>query len=487
VTDVPTQAVRSFGWAGASLVGSRTVVFVTTLVLARLLTPTDFGVVAAGMVLLTFLEMGLDLGIAAALVYEQEKGITPRVQTAFTLNLIVATALTAVGIAAAPLVASFFDLPDYDAMFRVLALYLLVRGVGQVSDALLRRNLQFKRRAVVDITRAVVRAAVAVSLAVAGAAAWSIVAGVLAGETAATIAVLSLARLRPTFGLNRHVARELLRFGVPSTATRVTNEFSTNCDYLVIGNRLGATTLGYYTLAFRLPELLIGNVLWIFSTVAFPTYSRVRTQGRHPLQRTMLRALRLTSLFGFTMGCYLAILSRDVVQVLFSEKWAPAAAPMTLISLAIGVSAVGYASGDMFPALGRPAALLAIDVPITLTLFAGYLLAAPYGMTAVAAVHLALGVVYALIRLIVANRLVGAGTRDTLEALRPAFLVALCVVLAALPVRLALGPGVVALVAITAAAALGVAAGLLLSGPSVRAEIRGVVSALRPRAAVAAR
>jgi PST family polysaccharide transporter len=487
MTDVGTQAVRSFGWAGTSLIGSRVVALGTTLVLARLLTPTDFGVVAAGMVLLGFLEMGLDLGIAAALVYEQEKGVSDRVQTAFTLNLIVATALTAVGIAAAPVVAGFFDVPGAEAMFRVLALYLLVRGVGQVSDALLRRNLQFKRRAVVELTRALVRAVVAISLAVAAPSAWAIVAGVLAGETAATIAALSLARLRPTFALRRDIASGLLRFGVPSAANRFTNQFSTNCDYLVIGNRLGATTLGYYTMAFRLPELLIGNVLWIFSTVAFPTYARVRTQGQRALRRTMLRALRLTGLFGFAMGCYLAIASRDVVLVLFSQKWEPAAEPMALISLAIGVSAVGYASGDIFPALGRPAALLAIDVPITLTLLAGYLLAAPYGMTAVAAVHLALGVVYAVIRLGVANRLVGASATEALEALRPAGLVALCVVVAALPLRIVLGPGVAALGAITAASALGVGAGLIISGPAVRAEIRAVLSVLRPRAAVAAR
>ena len=240
-------------------------------------------------------------------------------------------------------------------------------------------------------------------------------------------------------------------------------------------------------MAFRLPELLIGNVLWIFSTVAFPTYARVRTQGQRALRRTMLRALRLTGLFGFAMGCYLAIASRDVVLVLFSQKWEPAAEPMALISLAIGVSAVGYASGDIFPALGRPAALLAIDVPITLTLLAGYLLAAPYGMTAVAAVHLALGVVYAVIRLGVANRLVGASATEALEALRPAGLVALCVVVAALPLRIVLGPGVAALGAITAASALGVGAGLIISGPAVRAEIRAVLSVLRPRAAVAAR
>jgi lipopolysaccharide exporter len=485
VTDVPAQAARSFGWAVTSFVGSRAVVFAMTLVLARLLTPTDFGVVAAGTVLLAFLEMGLDLGIAAALVYEQEKGITPRVQTAFTLNTIVAAGLTAVAIAAAPLVTAFFHLAGREALFRALALYLLVRGLGQVSDALLRRDLQFKKRMIVDIIRALVRAAVAIPLAVAGAAAWSIVAGILAGEAAATIAVLALARLRPTFGFDRDVARALLRFGVPSTAIRLNNEVSRNCDYLVIGNRLGATMLGYYTMAFRLPELLIANVLWIFSTVAFPTYSRVRTHGQEALRRAMLRALRLTSLFGFTMGCYLAILSRDAIQVLFSAKWAPAAEPMMLIALAIGLSAVGYASGDIFPALGRPAALLAIDVPVTLTLFMGYILAAPYGLTAVAAVHLALGVIYALIRLVLADRLVGARTRETLQALRPAVVVAACVVLAGLPVRLALAPGAVALVAISAAAALGVGVGLLLSGHAVRAEIRGAVSALRPRSAVA--
>ncbi|MDP8927697.1 MAG: lipopolysaccharide biosynthesis protein [Actinomycetota bacterium] len=468
------EAVRSFVWAAISFGGNRFVVFVSTLVLARLLAPRDFGVVAAGLAVIAYLEVALDLGVTSALIYEQERGVTDRVQTAFTLNIFVSALLFMVGLAAAPGVARFFRVPGEENIFRALSLFLLIRGAGQVHDTILKRDLLFRKRTLVELLRAVVRAGLAIWLALLGYEAWSIVWGFLAGELAGTVVSWFLVSLRPSWSLDRVAARTLLKFGFSVVGIKILGEIGTNADYLVVGNRLGPDELGFYSIAFRLPELFVGNIFWIFSSVAFPLYSKTRALGSTAFRTSMLRALTFATLFGFPIGAGLAIVARDAVLVLFSSKWAPAIVPMALISIAFGVGSVGFASGDIFPALGKPGALLKIDTPLTVILVVAFVLAAPYGITAVAWVHLVISLLYAMVRLVVANRLVGSSLPENFRAMRAGLCATAGVVALALPVRLATTAGLGALLLTVLAGSVGGLVGLLASGRSSVDEVRSL-------------
>ncbi len=251
----------------------------------------DFGVVAAGMTVVLFFEIALDLGGGAAVVYEQHKGITSHVQTAFTMNMLAAGGLTAAGVLVAPWLTEFFHLPGHQGLFRALFLYLLIRGAGQVQDSILRRDLRFGRR--MDLTRGVVRAVVSIALAVAGAGAWAMVVSLLASELAATTLAWVLVPFRPTFRLERGAGRIMLRFGLVVLALKVVDAVSLDADYLIVGHRLGADALGFYTIGYRLPELLLLNVFWLVSSVAFPAYSKVRVSGGDSFGPAMLRTLQI--------------------------------------------------------------------------------------------------------------------------------------------------------------------------------------------------
>lgn len=472
------SAVSSFGWSLVSFGGSKLIVFLATLVLARVLDPADFGLVAAGLVLVAYFEVALDLGLGAALVYEQERGLTRRVHTAFTLNAAVAVVLTTLGVLLAPAIAAFFGVPGQDNLFRAMFLYLLIRGLGQVQEAVLKRDLAFGRRTLVTVLSASVRAALSIGLAFGGFGAWSLVVGILGGQLVMTLMSSLLIRFRPRLVVEPGALRQLLGYGLTYLALKMVDALSENIDYLVVGVRLGPEALGLYSMAYRLPELVIASLLWIFSTVAFPVYSRARAEGPGAFRSIMLRALTLTTLFGFTAGVGLALIARDAVLVLFSAKWSPAAVPMSLVALAIGISAIGYASGDIFPALGRPGALLAFSVPMTAVELVAFVLAAPHGIIAVAWVHLAYLAVYSPARLVIANRLVGTTMRDCLVALRPALCSAAGVAAAGLPLRLMLQPGLLALVAISVAGVLGAVAGLLAGGPGTVRQVRALRHAL---------
>ena len=133
-------------WSGAGYGMSKALSLVSILVLARLLTPDQFGVVAAVAAYIALIELGSDLGMKPAVVYEQESGISERIQTAFTVNLVTAVTLSAIGVLAAPVVAGFFGVPDETLLFRLGALDLLITGLGSIHDGLLLRDMSFGRR-----------------------------------------------------------------------------------------------------------------------------------------------------------------------------------------------------------------------------------------------------------------------------------------------------------------------------------------------------
>ena len=479
---IKQQAVRSFAWAAASLGGNRVVVFFSTLLLARLLSPANFGVVAAGLTVISFLEVGLSLGVSSALIYEQEEGFTARVHTTFILNVAMAVVLTVAMFVSAPVIARFFHVSGDVNIFRALSFYLLIHGVGQTNDCILQRDLQFKKRALADLIKSITRASVSVGLALWGAGAWSIVLGFLAAELADVISQWVMVRYRPRAIFVPSAVPSLLKFGVSVVALDALGEVGINSDYLAVGNRLGPTELGFYTMAFRLPELMLNSVYWVFSTVAFPVFSKSRTYGDDTLRSTMLRALGLATLIGFPVGVGLAVVSRDAVTVLFGPKWEHSIPAMTVLCLASGVASIGYGSGDVFKSIGRPGTLLAINLPATTLVVIGFFVAAPHGIFAVACVHLVYNILYATARLVLANHYLHSRMRDALRAMIPAISAATGIAVFALPVRLVTSPGLASLLAIIAAGVAGAAAGTALGGRSAVAELRDLVRTLLGRA-----
>ncbi|WP_240746863.1 lipopolysaccharide biosynthesis protein [Cryptosporangium phraense] len=472
-------ATRGFLWTTLAWGGNRLVVLALTALLARLLVPEDFGLVTAGLTIITFFDAALDLGVGYALVYEQERGINERVRLAAGLNLALSASICVLGIAFSPLIARLFGESDQTAIFAALFLYPLFRGASQVNDAVLKRDMQFKKRTVADLTRAGVRVAVSIPLALTGFGAWSIALGIIAGEAVCTLIMWSLVPIRPDFSLRWSRIRSLVSFGGAVTGVRVLGSFRSSVDYLFIGSILGSAALGYYGMGYRLPELIIANVLWIFTTVAFPVYARARVDGIERLRATMLRATRLVSLFGLAAGVTLAVLAPLAIPVVFSATWEPAIVPMALVSLALACQSLGWASGDVFSALGRPGLLLVLDIPATILVTIAFGFAAHTSIAAVAAVHIGFEIVYAIIRVTMAIRVTGVSVGAMALTLAPGFLTGAAVAAVGLPLRSVLPENSfwsLLLLTVVCGAVIAVVGGL-----SARRELIGVLGAVRNR------
>jgi PST family polysaccharide transporter len=292
-----------------------------------------------------------------------------------------------------------------------------------------------------------------------------------------------LVPIKPAIRFERATVSGLLRFGGQVTVIRMLGSFRGSFDYFVVGSLISTTGLGFYGMAYKLPELIIENVLWIFTAVALPTYSRARDVGHEVLLGAMLRATRLLALYGLAAGTVLAVIARDAVPVLFSDQWADAVAPMMLISVSLGVMSIAWASGDVFSAMGRPGTLIKLDLPATVLMAAAFLFSPRYGLIGVASVHLVFNLLYCGARMILVRRVTKVSTRSLVNAVLPAVLVAATTAAVGFAVRALLPSGELgSLIIVSAVCGVTViGASVLFARPAV-AELVGMIGSRRAEA-----
>ena len=457
------KAAGGFVWALVGFLLIQIGSFGTYSIATRILGAAGIGVVGTALTLVFWIDVLLDLGMGASLIYEQEEGQSERVHVAFTVNAAVAVVISVGVFLGASPINDFFGAGNV-AMFRVVALLILTKGLNQIPDALLKRDLDFKRRARADFTRSIGRFVISVGLLLGGVGPIAMVIGVTIAEICAVVITWSLVRFRPRLNFDRVIAIDMLRFGAAMFGARLVGMLWLNGDYLVLANRLGGRSraFGNYFTAFRLPELILGSVYNLFANVAFPAYSAARELGPEKLRQASLKSLRMLCLFGFPTGVGMSLIARDFILWWFEPQFSGAIPVMELLCLAGAFVAVGYASGDLYAAMGRPRLGLYFNLVGAPVLIGGFLLVVGKGIVAVAIVHLVVIVPYSAFRIGIANRLLGTTWAQSLRALRPATVATLGILVVALPVRLATAPGFLSLLAILGAGVVGAGVGLAI-------------------------
>jgi lipopolysaccharide exporter len=472
-----TTASRGFLWANVGIVTRYATALVLAAVLARVLPAEDYAVMVTLMLLTFYLDNALDLGVGAALVYEQEEGITDRVQVAFTANVALGGVLAVGAVLAAPVVGGFFQQEAFTTLFRWLAVVVVLSALNTVPWSLFMRNMDFRRRAGVEVARDLTRFVVTIVLALVGFGAWAVVIGLLGAYAVALVLTWWALRFRPRVRWDGAVVRELLAYAWRVAGNRLLGILALNGDYFVVGNRRNDQYPTYYQ-AFRLPEFVMGAQLNALSAVLFPMYSRIRAEGDVAMRDAMYRALRIVALFSFPVGVLLALVARDAFTVMYGTESDVGIRTMEVIALTGAVTGLGFATGDLLMAIGRPGVLLRLNAVMVPVMLAAMWFVAPEGVVWVAAVHFGTQLVFVAIRQLIVNRITAASAAVALRSLVPGLVVTTGVVALGLPVRLATGTGFWSLLLITAAAGVGGASALVLHRPA-RQELSGLLSKLR--------
>jgi PST family polysaccharide transporter len=315
--------------------GASTILDVVVLaVLARLLTPHDFGIVGAAMVITRFSSVFSRLGLGPALV--QLPTLEPRHErTAFATSLGLGLVLAGVIWAIAPAVAAFFKIDGVEPVLRVLAWTFPLKGLSAVAESLLQRELRFRWLATLQLkTFGIAYAPVGIGLAFAGFGVWALVAAKMVQSVLRTSLLLIAQRppLRPW--PERKAFQELVYFGGGFTVAKLANYLAQEGDYLVVGRWLGAAALGFYTRAYKLmaaPASLFGGML---DDVLFPAMARVQT-AKQRLALAYRRGVALVALVMLPTSAVLTVLAPELVLVVLGSQWGNTILPLQILAVGL--------------------------------------------------------------------------------------------------------------------------------------------------------
>jgi len=389
-----TRTTRAARWRlGGAVVGAGSQ-FAVGVLLARLLVPADFGVVALAYVVLGLVRPLCDVGVGDAIVQRQD--LTNRqVRAAATFATLMGITVAGVLVLLAPAFAWLMRDARVVPVLRVLSAALAIRSAAIVSDALLRRRLEFKTQVVIETGSYVVGyGCVAVGLALSGYGVWSLVWGALAETLLSSIAQISVVRhdVRPL--LVRPELEQLLGFGAGATLSAWASYVALNGDYFVVGRTLGAASLGLYVRAYTLMKLPHTYVASALSRVMFPAFASVQTEPVR-LRRGYLLLTEVVAIVAAPSMAVLAVVAPHFVGALYGPQWLGAVLPLQILCLGGYLRPLYHLGGIVAQSVGQVFQELWRQVIYAGLVVAGAVIGSAWGLPGIAAgVSAAIGYMY---------------------------------------------------------------------------------------------
>ncbi|RJP54653.1 MAG: lipopolysaccharide biosynthesis protein [Anaerolineaceae bacterium] len=431
--DFARVAIHGTAWRYLTFFGGKLMVFISTIVLARLLAKDDFGLVGYAITTISFLDVVSDFGIGAALVYYPDD--KRRASTAFWLNLTVRTLLFAASWFLAPLAGIYFRDERVVAVTRALALTFPIDALGDIHGWMLRKRLEFSRTVIPDFLSAVTKGLASIIFAALGFGAWSLVWGQIAGAMASSIVMWFITPWNPSFEFDFGMAKGLLSYGVHIVGVAFLAMLLQNLDYLLVGRYLGAEALGVYTLAYRLPDLVVLQFARILSTVLFPLYTRMRDIPGS-LARGFYLTTRYVSLVTLPLGIGLALVAEPFTLVVFTDKWQEAVPVLQSLAIYSMLLSLAYNAGSAYKAEGRPQVLTWLGFVRLVMLFPAlwWAVTTAHSIVMVGWMQALVALIGGIINLFAAARLLGLPLRELGDAIFPSVMATAFMVAATLGV-----------------------------------------------------
>jgi len=319
--DLAKNSVRG----GMTTMGSQAVQFIiqiaSTAVLARLLTPADYGLFGMVTLVVNFAAMFKDAGLSMATVQKDE--IThEQISTLFWLNVLISLALGLCVLLASPMVAWFYGKPELTAVTAVLSLSFILSGLMIQHQALQRRHMRFGTLAAIQIASQIITLIVTIVLAMQGWRYWALVGGMLAQALSGLLFTFISCPWIPGWLQRGTGVREMLKFGGNLTGFNFVNYFARNADNIIIGKLIGADALGIYSRAYQLLMMPITMMSGPLSNVAVPSLCRL-SGDQERLHKYYLHILYMLSLFTGPIAGIAFLASKDIVIILLGPTWSP--------------------------------------------------------------------------------------------------------------------------------------------------------------------
>ena len=323
------KAIRGVSWSFVDNIASQGITFLVGIILARLLTPAEFGILGMITIFIAISNSIIDSGFSNALI---RKNDAKRIDynTVFIFNLVLSLVLYGVLYVASPAISRFFHEPQLVAITRVMGLLLLINALGIIQRTLLVKRVDFKTQTKVSVIASLGSAVVGVGMAWAGFGVWSLVGQQLSRQFLNTLFLWVFNRWRPLLEFSIQSFKELFSFGSKLLASGLIDTLFKNIYYIIIGRFYSAAQLGQYTRAEQFNMIFSSNLTSVIQRVSYPVLSSIQNEAER-LREAYRRVIKSTMLVAFACMLGLAACAKPVILILIGEKWLVAAEYLQII------------------------------------------------------------------------------------------------------------------------------------------------------------
>ena len=348
-------------WMMIERFGYLTIQFVSNLVLARLISPDDFGVIGILMVFITLSNVFIDSGFSASLIQKKEISETDK-STVFYINLILASVIYIIIFFTSPWIADFFHNEYISSLLRVLGIVLLIDSFCTIQNTLLSRDMNFKLLTKIKLIAILIAAVVAIYLAYTGYGIWSLIVQYLLYSTIRTITTWMVAKWRPILAFSKESFRTLFSFGSKIMMASFLAELYVNFQQILIGRYFKPADLGYYSQARQFQQIPTGTISQVINSVAFPAYAKLQND-RIALRDLFRQNVRIVAYFNTSIMILLASIAEPLIILLYSSKWMGSIAYFQFLCIGFGVFlAIHQCSLSVLKAVGHSDYVLKLEI-----------------------------------------------------------------------------------------------------------------------------
>ena len=405
--DIKQKTKVGIFWNAFEKIAIQGIAFVLNIILARLLTPHDYGIVGMIMIFLTFSNVFVDSGFSRALIQRQDR-TEKDFSTVLIFNVLTGVFLYFVLFFVSPAIADFYDTPELVSLQRVFFLIIILNSLTVVQSAKLQIAVDFKSIALINAVATIISGGIAVWAAYEGFGAWALVIQSILKSLVSVICFWVVGKWIPKTGFDKDSFKRLFGFGSKLLATGLLSTSVTNINNLIIGKIYTPASLGLYTRAQQFPELTVGTLGSILNNTTFPLMS-VLQDKRDELIQTFKRLIKISALIAFPSMTGLAVLSNDVVMVLLGEKWIDSANLMFWLALSYIFTPLSALNLNLLNAIGRSDLFMRIDFSKIPVIFITMAITFPISLKAVAIGNAVTAFIYYYMNTYMVNKLYGFG------------------------------------------------------------------------------
>lgn len=356
---VRSQLLHGVAWNFVEKVLMRGASFVIGIILARLLSPSDFGLIGMLAVFISISNVFIESGLAKALIQRKDCQDVD-FSTAFVSNVGISLVIYVVLFLSAPFIADFYDEPILTDLTRILSLNFVLGSFNIVQRAKLMANVDFKSLAQINVISTIVSGVVGIIMAYFGCGVWSLVGQTLCSTTVLLCLFPFYSKWRPSLRFSKDSFRHLFGFGYKLMVTGVYSVVLNNISTISIGRYYNSNQLGFYTRASQFSEIISSTLYDVLGNVTFPVLSHLQNE-REKMISVYSKSLFLTAMLVFPMMILCALLSRPMVIILLSEKWLPCVAMMQWLFLARMFTPLSAINMNILNAVGRSDLYMKLD------------------------------------------------------------------------------------------------------------------------------